>query len=76
MALVAAAARQCVATHQPATGWAVNVDVETTLDEVVEVALATASRSPLASCLVEAVWAVRLGRNFDLERERFTLRFR
>jgi hypothetical protein len=73
MALVADAAKACVAKHKPATGWTVTIDVETTKDEVVDVA--TTSKLPIAPCLVEAVWAVRLDAQWDLEREEFTLEF-
>jgi subtilisin-like proprotein convertase family protein len=73
MALVAGAAKACVAKHAPAAGWKVSVDVETTLTEVVDVA--TTTTTPIATCLVEAVWAVRLTSAFTLSRERFTLDF-
>jgi subtilisin-like proprotein convertase family protein len=74
MALVADRAKACVAKHKPAADWNVTVEVETTKDEVVDVA--TTSKLPIAACLVEAVWAVRLDSRWNLEREEFTLDFR
>ena len=71
LALLAAGVTACVATHQPAAGWSVGLSVETTRDEVVDVA--TTSTLPIAACLVEAAWAVRLDGTFDLEREQFAL---
>ncbi len=75
MALVATAAKACVATHKPAAGWTVQLAVETTLDEVVDVAIDAGDKLPVASCLVEAVWAVRLTDRFSLTRDRFDLLF-
>jgi subtilisin-like proprotein convertase family protein len=74
MALVADGAKACVAKHAPAKGWSVVVEVETTKDEVVDVI--TGSTIPVAACLVEAVWAVRLTSAFDQTREAFTLTFK
>jgi len=74
MSLVDAGARACVAAHHPAAGWSVTAEVETTLDEVVDVS--TASKTPIAACLVEAVWAVRLDTRFDRSRESFELTFK
>jgi subtilisin-like proprotein convertase family protein len=74
MSVVDAGARACVAKHKPAAGWSVTAEVETTKDEVVDVA--TTSTLPIAACLVEAVWAVRLDATvFDLDRESFSLAF-
>jgi hypothetical protein len=56
----------------PAAG--VSIDVETTRDEIVDVAI-TSAASPLATCIAEAVWALRLPASFDRERETFTLRY-
>ena len=65
----------CVAKHKPATGWRVHFDVETTKDEIVDVA--TPVTSELAKCLAEAVWRVRLdGTMFDQERESFSFDLR
>ena len=48
-------------------------EVDTTKDEIVDVA--TPSKLPIATCLIEAVWAVRLGADFDLDEEHFQLSF-
>lgn len=63
--------RACVAQHHPASGWRVHLDVETTRDEIVDVA--TPETSPLARCLAETTWRVRLTSAFDREREQFSL---
>lgn len=52
----------CVAQVKPAGPWHVRLSVETTRDEIVDVA--TASSHPMAACLVEAVWKVRLDAGF------------
>jgi subtilisin-like proprotein convertase family protein/Mg-chelatase subunit ChlD len=62
----------CVRKHAPAAGWHVTLDVETTRDEIVDVA--TGDKTPFAACLVEATWAVRLpAAQFFEEREQFTV---
>jgi hypothetical protein len=76
MTLLADAARKCVATHRPAAGWHVELTMETTWDEVVDVVPGTGGSLPIAACLVEAVWAVQLTAAYDLERETFALAFR
>ncbi len=74
MALVADAAKRCVALHKPAAGWKVDLTMESTYDEVVDV-IVDSGTGPLAACLVEAVWAANLTPAYDLERETFTLSF-
>ncbi len=61
---------ECVRDHHPAAGWHVTLTVETTRDEIVDVAAAS---DPLASCLAETAWNVRLTSDYDLEREEFTV---
>jgi subtilisin-like proprotein convertase family protein len=63
----------CVTKVHPAAGWRAALDVETTKDEVVDVAGAS---DPMTTCLAEAVWALRLGPEFDRDREAFHLEFR
>ena len=63
----------CEQAVKPAPGWHATLDVETTKDEVVDVAGAS---DPMTTCLAEAVWALRLGASFDLDRETFHLEFR
>jgi hypothetical protein len=62
--------KACIKTHRPATGWGVKLWIETTHDEIVDVQLQNGS-GPLAACLVEAAWAVRLDHRFDMQREVF-----
>ena len=76
MALVATAAKKCVAIHTPVAGWQVVVALESTYDEVVDVVTETAAAPALTSCLVEAVWAVQLTSAYDEPRDTFTLTFR
>jgi hypothetical protein len=79
MPLLADAVRQCVARHEPPAGWSVQLTLESTYDEVVDV-IPTAGAGatlPIASCLVEAVWALRLpAKDYNLSRESFTLDFK
>ncbi|HEY3449989.1 MAG TPA: proprotein convertase P-domain-containing protein [Myxococcales bacterium] len=64
------ATEECVRSVRPAEAWKVALSVETTRDEVVDVATPNGSGA-MASCLAEAVWALRLDARFDRERERF-----
>lgn len=75
MKLVAAEARKCVDKHKPAAGWKARLTLESTYDEVVDVVIADGATLPVTSCLVEAVWAVRLTDEYKLSRETFTLAF-
>ena len=61
----------CVARVKPAAAWRVKLEVETTRDEIVDVA--PDAPGAMASCLVEAAWAVRLDSTFVGERDRFTV---
>ncbi len=45
----------CVAQHTPATGWTVELVLETTYREIVDVQ--TSATGPMAACIVEAAWA-------------------
>ncbi|HWO18055.1 MAG TPA: VIT domain-containing protein [Kofleriaceae bacterium] len=49
----------CVRKHAPDRAWSVKLSVETTKDEIVDVTV-DGDLDPLAACLVEAAWAVRL----------------
>jgi subtilisin-like proprotein convertase family protein len=64
-------ASHCIATVRPTTAWAVDLSIETTKDEIVDVIAQT--RGPLAACLVEAAWSVRLDTRFTLDREQFAV---
>jgi len=60
----------CVASVRPTAAWEVRLDVETTRDEVVDVSIG--QPSPMATCLAEIIWALRLDKQlFYLEREDF-----
>jgi hypothetical protein len=64
----------CEAAHAPRPGWKVTLTVETTRDEVVDVA--ADSDSPFAACLVESVWNLRLDPSFASERHTQTVELR
>lgn len=67
--------RPCLRAHPQAAPWRVRLDVETTLEEIVDVT--TSDKSPLAACLVEAAWALRLEASaFSLPREQFSVELR
>ncbi len=74
--LLEAAIKKCVATHKPAAGWSVRLGMESTYDEVVDVIVESGDKQPVAACLVEAVWALRLTAAYNLSREGFTLSFK
>jgi len=63
----------CERTVKPRDGWRVELDVETTRDEIVDViAGAPNARDAMTACLVEVAWRVRLDPQvFQLSRERF-----
>jgi len=73
MALLAPAVKRCVASTKPPAGWAVALTVETTLDEVVDVMVRAGKDQPIARCLEEAVWALRLDGRFDQPHDTFEL---
>ncbi len=64
--------KACVAQHKPAAGWKVQLSVETTRDEIVDVAV-TGGAGPLATCLLESTWQVRLDSRWNLDRESFVV---
>jgi hypothetical protein len=62
----------CVKSVRPTAPWEVLIHVETTKDEVVDVEPST--QTPMALCLSEIIWAVRLDKDvFSLDREDFTV---
>jgi subtilisin-like proprotein convertase family protein len=71
-ALLLPGVKRCVARHRPGPGWRVDLTVETTRDEIVDVVLAGRA-TPLSTCIVEEVWAVRLTSAFHLERDSFSV---
>ncbi len=77
MVLLEEGIKQCVATHKPATGWSAGLTMESTYTEVVDVIVSSGDKLPITTCLVEAVWALRLpGSTYNLRRETFRLAFR
>jgi hypothetical protein len=72
-ALMAAGVKSCAATHSAAPGWKVAVGVETTYREVVDVVVRSGGPAPLAACIVEVAWAVRLTTAFIEERTWYEL---
>jgi hypothetical protein len=74
-ALVEPGVARCIAAHPTTGAWSVSLAVETTRDEIVDVALARGS-GPLADCIVEAAWAVRLPSEYvSFTRDHFQLAF-
>jgi hypothetical protein len=67
--------KACVAQHKPPSGWNVQLAVETTRDEIVDVRIKSGPAA-LASCLAETTWTIRLDGRFDLERETFNVELR
>jgi hypothetical protein len=65
---------RCVKLVHPKDAWSVDFTVETTKDEIVDVA--TKDTAAMAACLVESVWNVRLDSRFDLDRESFAFTLR
>src|SRR5205085_8638877 len=63
-ALMKAGVDRCVATVKPAAGWKVEIDLETTLAEVVDV-IPNHAPGAMRDCVVEVAWALRLGKEFD-----------
>jgi subtilisin-like proprotein convertase family protein len=63
--------QSCVAAHKPPSEWHLTLAIETTYDEIVDVA--TRSTGAFAECLVETAWKVRLDSRFDLPRESFVV---
>ena len=76
MTLLARAAAACVKQHQPAAGWAVHLDMETTGHEVVDVVPGAGATTPVGACLLEAVWALRLPTSFIAARATHPLDFK
>jgi hypothetical protein len=64
----------CVTAVHPKASWSVDFTVETTKDEIVDVA--AKDTNAMAVCLVESVWNVRLDASYMLDHEThaFTLR--
>jgi hypothetical protein len=73
---LARAAAACVKQHQPAAGWAVHLDMETTGHEIVDVVPGAGAATPVGACLVEAVWALPLPTSFVADRAMHPLDFR
>lgn len=62
----------CVAKHSPPSGWKVELAVQTTMAEIVDVSI-NGGQGRMADCLVETVWAIKLDRQFDQELENFVI---
>lgn len=62
---------RCVASIRPPTAWSVQLSVETTKDEIVDVI--PAADGPLAACLAETAWTVRLDTRFTADHDAFAV---
>jgi hypothetical protein len=60
----------CLRAHPQAHDWSATLEIETTKDEIVDV---TGPADPLAACLVEEAWKVRLDARFYEDREHYTV---
>jgi Mg-chelatase subunit ChlD len=58
--LFAAAARACEDRIAPVSGWIVELEVETTEREIVDVIEAKATHAGMTTCIVESIWATAL----------------
>ncbi|MEZ4380080.1 MAG: VIT domain-containing protein [Nannocystaceae bacterium] len=67
--LVAPGVARCKARHAPRPGWSLDLGVETTSREIVDVIPSRPATAPLDACVVEAVWETALSWNFTSERE-------
>ncbi len=56
--------KRCTDQHGPAAGWSIELDVETTGVEIVDV-IARGTASALRSCLVEEAWGLELPAEFS-----------
>ena len=66
--LMAPGVEACVAAHHPAEGWGLELAVETTSQEIVDVQATGRASRAMTECVVEVAWAVELTWNFDAER--------
>jgi hypothetical protein len=62
----------CARKHAPEGPWSVKLSIETTKDEIVDVDVLD-GLDPLAACLVEAAWSVRLPSSFDHTQRTYTV---
>jgi len=69
--LMDAGVHQCAVEHRPPAGWHVELDVETTWREVVDVQVVQGAGKAFDQCLVDAAWAVDLTWNFNDERRTY-----
>lgn len=74
--LLAPAVQRCALAHRPPAGWAVELEVETTRDEIVDVQVAKGDALSMAGCLEEAAWDLRLPDSFREPRARSRARLR
>ncbi|MCA9719340.1 MAG: VWA domain-containing protein, partial [Myxococcales bacterium] len=72
--LLSAGVAACERARSPARGWSIEMSLETTYDEVVDVE-ATGASEAMRACVVEAAWALELsGYRQEREHHRLTLR--
>ncbi|HWU91255.1 MAG TPA: hypothetical protein VN253_28505, partial [Kofleriaceae bacterium] len=62
----------CLRKHPPSGAWSIQLAVETTKDEIVDVSVRRGA-GPLAACLTETVWSLRLDDRFDQPRDSFVI---
>ncbi len=67
--LVSKGIQKCMSKHQPGPSWKLELKVESTLQEIVDVIPQRKPASAMDTCAVEAVWNTRLSWNFKHERK-------
>ncbi|MCA9661609.1 MAG: proprotein convertase P-domain-containing protein [Myxococcales bacterium] len=67
--LVAPGVARCKAEHRASPTWRLDLRVETTSREIVDVIPSRPATTPLDACVVEAIWETELSWNFTSERE-------
>jgi hypothetical protein len=73
--VLAPAVRRCTERLSPRAGWAVDLEVETTDAEIVDVVTKRATDAKLAECIVEGVWATLLPPGGWPQRNTYALSF-
>ena len=58
--LLADAVQRCQQTHPAPAGWRVDLSIETTSREIVDIEVTRSTHAPLRDCLVEAAWDLEL----------------
>lgn len=66
----------CKTAHPPVRGWSLDLEVETTSQEIVDILAKRSTSASLDRCVVEAIWQIELTWNFTDERATHPLTLR